>query len=272
MTRDDRQQPSNENKPNEEKEPERPFFDGERYYTREEFFNPDDEEEEPELQKKKKGMKMTIAVILTFALLGNVLAFLPRLVNIPAVEFLTISRELSQNEDVQAYKESIVVVRGSDNKGTGFLYSEDGYIITNDHVIEGEPFVTVSFEDGDRYQAEIVDTHDVLDLAILQIPSDHGQPALTLREGWHPEQAVYVIGNPLFFNFIANQGDILGERSDGAVLLDAPVYRGNSGSPVIGEDGSVLGVVYATTRTEYQGETTRAGLFIPYEAFTDFLR
>ncbi|TMW73406.1 S1C family serine protease [Alteribacter natronophilus] len=251
-------------------EPERPYFDGERYYTKEEFFNPRDEEEAPEKKKTKRRVKKVAAAVIIIALLGNVLAFIPRLVNIPAVEFLTVSRELSQSEDVQAYRESVVVVRGENNKGTGFLFSEDGYIMTNDHVIEGEPFLTVTFENGDRYQAQVTDTHESLDLAVLKIDGEPGQPNLEFSRTWSADESVIIIGNPLFFNFIANQGEILGERSDGAVLLDAPVYRGNSGSPVINEDGSVIGVVYATTRTEFRGETVRAGLFIPFEAFSDF--
>ncbi|WP_096435110.1 S1 family peptidase [Alteribacter populi] len=211
-----------------------------------------------------------IALILTFALLGNVFAFLPRLVNLPAIEFLSTSRELSENEDVQLYKESVVVVRGDTSKGTGFLISDNGYIMTNHHVIDDESFLTVTFEEGERYQADVIESDEELDIAILQIEleeTDHH--VLEFADSWEPDLPVYVIGNPLFFNFIANEGQLLGMREDGILMLDAPIYRGNSGSPVINHDGKVVGVVYATSRVDYEGTQQKVGLIVSVEAFRD---
>ncbi|MBM7094421.1 trypsin-like peptidase domain-containing protein [Bacillus sp. H-16] len=256
---------------NHHEEEERPFFDGERYYTKEEFFNPEDEDEEPEDRRGRgKGFRTLIAVLLVMVLIGNVFAFLPRLINIPAMEFLQTSRELSQNDQVQLYKESVVVVRGGDSKGTGFLFSEDGYIMTNDHVVANQRVVSVSFEDGSRYQAEVIHRNEELDIAVLNIDLEVSDRSyFTFSDSWVEGEDVYVIGNPLFFNFIANEGQLIGARSDGILMLDAPVYRGNSGSPVINQDGDVTGVVYATTRTEHDGETRRVGLIVPSELFLD---
>ncbi|UTR14747.1 serine protease [Salipaludibacillus sp. LMS25] len=252
------------------------FFDGEKYYTKEAFFNSDDEEEGP-TRKPRRGLKITIATFITVALLSNVFAIWPQLFNFPAMEFLTVSQELSRNEEVQLYKESVVVIRSGNSKGTGFYISEDGYIITNEHVISDYPQATVSFENGSSYTADVVKADPERDVAILQIETDVHYPVLDFAEDWNSGMSVYVIGNPLFFNFIANQGEVTGttdmsNKSTPVLILDAPIYHGSSGSPVIREDGKVIGIVYATTRLEGKdGSTRKVGLAIPTEALFDYL-
>lgn len=255
----------------------RVFFDGERYYTKEEFFNPDDEEEDPKPKKQRKGLKIVIASILTVALLSNVFEIWPRIVNLPAIEFLATSQELSQNQAVQDYTESIVVVRGGNSKGTGFLFTEDGHIMTNHHVIENEAVVTVSFQNGDGYYADVLESDEELDIAVLKIDEEElDRQVLSFEDSWEIDDSVYVIGNPLFFNYIANVGQLLGEtttrgREGSVMMLDAPIYRGSSGSPVINEDGNVVGVIFATMNVDYEGDDQRVGLAVPVEDFLEDL-
>ncbi|WP_183041027.1 S1C family serine protease [Salipaludibacillus neizhouensis] len=259
------------------KEDERVFFDGEHYYTKEEFFNPDDEEEDPKPKKNKKGFKIVIASVLTLALFSNVFAIWPKLINLPALEFLATSQELSQNEDVQTYTDSVVVVRGGNSKGTGFLFTDEGHIMTNQHVIEDEPFVTVSFQNGDGYHAEVIESDEELDIAILKVEEvELDRHVLEFEDAWDIDEPVYVIGNPLFFNYIANEGQLLGEtttqnREDPVLMLDAPVYRGSSGSPVINEQGNVVGVIFATTQVDHEGNEQKVGLAVPVEDFIEDL-
>lgn len=255
------------------------YFDGERYYTREEFFNPDDEEEKNNNGKKSwKGLKILIACVITVAMLSNVLSLWPKLFNLASIEFLAISRELSQNEDVQLYKESVVVVRAGNSKGTGFYISEAGHIMTNYHVIDDLPqMVTVTFEDGKTYRAKVVEEDPDIDIAILQIDGNEGErPVLAFHDTWEPGLSVYIIGNPLFFNFIANRGNVLEltpvkSKDEPMLMIDAPIYKGNSGSPVINEEGKVVGVVYATSRVDYKGESLRVGLAVPVDYFKKYL-
>src|SRR5699024_6352528 len=148
------------------------FFDGERYYTKEEFFNPPEEKEDSQKSKKSyHWLKITVAFLLTVALLGNVLSLWPQLFNFVSVEFLSISKELSQDENVQLYKESVVVVRTENSKGTGFYISEDGYVMTNQHVIDGGIQITVTFQEGDTYIADVVVSDEDIDIDILQLHS-----------------------------------------------------------------------------------------------------
>jgi len=250
------------------KSEDKPYFDGESYYTEEEFFNPNDNHD-PNPNKYTKWLKITIAVIVTLSLLSYVFALWPKLFNMATIEFLSISLELSKNEDVQLYKESVVVVNTDNSKGTGFYFSDKGYIMTNNHVIKDEQKITVTFNDGEIYSAEVTSSDEVIDIAILKIDIEElDYPVLEFEENWEQNQPVYIIGNPLYSNFIANKGSVIGLTTrEGVSMLaiDAPIYKGNSGSPVINYDGKVIGVIYATTTIDYEGTQKKVGLAIPIE-------
>lgn len=252
------------------------YFDGERYYTREEWFNPPEPIEHTPKKKIKRGMKLLIASLVTVALLLNVFAMWPQLFNLPAVEFVQVSRELSQDPEIQTLQNAVVVVRAGNSKGTGFVYNkEEGYILTNEHVIDtGDPHPVVTFEDGSAYQTEVIYTDEDLDVAVLQATSLQEHHELSFAEEWSPGDEIVFIGNPLFFNFIANRGILLGDfesssRIESPLMLDAPVYRGSSGSPVFNQDGKVISVVYATVSTSFEGESQRVGLSIPSSQFIE---
>lgn len=261
------------------KEDEQLFFDGEKYFTKEEFFNPEEEDDIKSFPPKKnrKGIKILIASLLIMALLSNVFAIWPRLFNLPALDFIATSQELSNDEDVQQYKQSIVVVRAGNSKGTGFYISEEGYIMTNEHVVSNDPQPVVSFEDGESYRAEVIEKNEEIDIAILKIdPGNYQPPVLKFEENWYEGLPVYVIGNPLFFNYIANEGKLIGttttdSREEPVIMLDAPIYQGSSGSPVINHEGSVVGVVYATTRVDHEGARTKVGLAISVDDFSEYI-
>lgn len=258
---------------NEQKQEEL-FFENGHYYTREEFFNPD-EDHDSDPKKNFKWMKKTIVVMLTISLLSYILAIWPKLYNSATIEFLKISRELSKNEDVQLYKESVVVVKAGNSKGTGFYFSDEGYIMTNYHVIDNEPKITVTFQDGKSYRAEVIDSDDEIDIAVIKIDAKRlVHPVLEFEEDWEPDQPIYIIGNPLFFNFIANKGNVLGltpAREIPMLMIDAPIYKGNSGSPVINYDGKVVGIIYATARVDHDGSQIKVGLAIPVDYLKEYV-
>ncbi|WP_069364986.1 S1 family peptidase [Salisediminibacterium beveridgei] len=246
------------------------FFDGERYYTRDEWFNPPDPMESPPKRKMKRGMKLTIAMLVTAALLGNVFAMWPQIFNLPAIEFVQVNRELSQDESIQELQDGVVVVRAGNSKGTGFVYNlEEGLVLTNEHVIDQQdPYPVITFENGEAYQSEIIYTDEDLDIAVLQVEDMNDHVELQFKNEWSQAEEIVFIGNPLFFNFIANRGQLIGlleqsNRENAPLMLDAPVYRGSSGSPVFNASGEVIAVVYATTTTLVSGEDQRVGLAIP---------
>ncbi len=236
----------------------------------------DDEPTPP--TRDRKWLTVMVSFGLALVLLANGLAFFPQWFNLDVVKFLAKSNELSQRADIQQYKQAIVIVRAGNNKGTGFHVvnpndlDEYGYILTNAHVIEGFTAVEVYGLDGDSYPAEVVVKDEIHDVAVLHIKDATVVPLerlslvtqLEIIEG----QPIKVIGNPLVFNGIANEGfvgrNIQLVGSDQQVMsVQAPIYRGNSGSPVIAEDGKVVGMIFATSQIVENGTSIKVGLAIP---------
>ncbi|HLR42570.1 MAG TPA: serine protease [Pseudogracilibacillus sp.] len=232
-------------------------------------------EREREKKSRRKVPKFFYWLIALVMLL-NIAALLPQTLSIPAVDFLMTSAELSKQEDIKTYKQSVVVIETTDSKGTGFAMNEDGDIMTNYHVIEGYNKVTVAFPNQGLYVGEVVATYPEIDLAVLELDTDDSLPYLPLADNFQlqQEENIYFIGNPLKFHGIANKGVILDytfvqSKSLPVVMMDAPVYRGNSGSPVINHAGEVIGVVYATLNHKEEG---RVGLFIPIDYYYETKR
>ena len=221
-------------------------------------------------EEKKPRFPSWIFWVIAITMVMNIIAYLPQTISIPAIDFLKTSAKLSTQADIKTYKQSVVVIETEESSGTGFSFNESGDILTNYHVIEGNNTVTVAFKEEGLFTGTVKETYPEVDLAVLEIDGND-VPHLPLADKFTltEEEAVYFIGNPLRFTGIANEGKVLDyanvkSKEDLVVMLDAPVYRGNSGSPVINHDGEVIGVIFATLDTDTEG---RVGLFIPIDYF-----
>ncbi|WP_343081289.1 DegQ family serine endoprotease [Ostreiculturibacter nitratireducens] len=140
--------------------------------------------------------------------------------------------------------------RRSNALGSGFVISEDGYIVTNNHVIEGADEIEIEFFSGERLDAKLIGTDPKTDIALLKVESDEpltfvsfGNSDLMRVGDW-----VMAMGNPLGQGFSVSAGIVsarnreLSGTYDDYIQTDAAINRGNSGGPLFNMDGDVIGV------------------------------
>lgn len=156
------------------------------------------------------------------------------------------------------FKESPQTVPGV---GSGFIISQDGYILTNEHVIEGATDIQVVVNGYDKsFPAKVVGKDFDLDLAILKIESDKNLPTLTLGDSDQAKVGNWVvaIGNPLGLDHTVTVGVISAKERPVTVedrqyknLLqtDASINPGNSGGPLLNLQGEVIGINTAVSST-----------------------
>jgi len=161
----------------------------------------------------------------------------------------------------------------SEGLGSGVIVSKDGYIITNNHVIENVDAVSVRLKDGRVFEAEIVGADSKTDVAILKIDGE-GLPTLPLADS---EQArvgdiVFAVGNPLRVGQTVTQGIVSatnrtslslieGEGYENFLQTDASINPGNSGGPLVDAEGRILGI--NTAILSQSGGSIGIGFAIP---------
>lgn len=134
--------------------------------------------------------------------------------------------------------------------GSGFIIDREGYIVTNNHVIDGADNVTVRLSDDREFEAEVVGVDDKTDLALLKIDAeDLRASSLGDSDSARVGDWVVAIGNPFGLGGTATVGivsargrDIRSGPYDDYMQIDAPINRGNSGGPVFNTEGEVVGV------------------------------
>ncbi|HEY8577613.1 MAG TPA: Do family serine endopeptidase [Devosia sp.] len=133
--------------------------------------------------------------------------------------------------------------------GSGFVISADGYVVTNNHVVENATKVTVVFEDGSEQVAEIVGLDERTDLAVLKIEGQDLPFVSFETESSRVGDWVVAVGNPfglggtVTVGVISGQGRNIGGSNYGDFLqIDAAVNTGNSGGPAFNTKGEVVGV------------------------------
>ncbi|MCX6049618.1 MAG: trypsin-like peptidase domain-containing protein [Chloroflexi bacterium] len=151
-------------------------------------------------------------------------------------------------------------------EGSGFIYDNDGHIVTNNHVVNGAETVTVIFNNGEWAKAEVVATDPQADLAVIKVtpPSDFTWKPLPLAQpdSLKPGHTVIAIGNPFGLEGTMTSGIVsalgrstpVGEASQvsggsytlpDVIQTDAAINPGNSGGPLLNLAGEVVGVNFA---------------------------
>ena len=140
--------------------------------------------------------------------------------------------------------------RRSEALGSGFVISEDGYIVTNNHVIEGADEIEIEFFSGKRLEAKLIGTDPKTDIALLKVESDTALPFVAFGNSDLARVGDWVVamGNPLGQGFSVSAGIVsarnraLSGTYDDYLQTDAAINRGNSGGPLFNMDGQVIGV------------------------------
>ena len=135
--------------------------------------------------------------------------------------------------------------------GSGFFVSQDGYVVTNNHVVEGATKITVHTADDRTLKARVVGHDEATDLAVLKVDAS-GLPFVSFEDRAKPRVGDWVVavGNPFNLGGTATAGIVsaLGRRNVSGssyvdfMQIDAPINRGNSGGPTFDLNGRVVGV------------------------------
>jgi serine protease Do len=166
----------------------------------------------------------------------------------PGSPFEDFFRRFFEQQSMQGGGGQAPVVQGM---GSGFIIDPEGYVVTNNHVIDGADEITVTLNDGDRHPAKLLGSDPKTDLALLKIEAGEALPYArfgdsdTTRVGdW-----VIAIGNPFGLGGTATTGivsargrDIQSGPFDDFLQIDAPINRGNSGGPLFDLTGRVVGI------------------------------
>lgn len=180
---------------------------------------------------------------------------------------------------IDIYKRSVYQGTVSTGFGSGFIVREDGFILTNNHVVEGANSIKVTLRNGKTLSGSVVGTDSVSDIAVIKI-KETGLPTLTLSDSDKVRvgQIAIAIGNPLGYDYTVTVGVVSGIQREitppqqeqqipqfpffpffpfdngqqtqqqpsipmvGIIQTDAPINPGNSGGPLVNLKGEVIGI------------------------------
>src|SRR5437016_8462900 len=149
--------------------------------------------------------------------------------------------------------------------GSGFIIDPKGYILTNNHVIEGASRITIGLLSGERFRGKVIGIDKETDLALIKIDADHDLPVMKFGDSNSVQVGDWVlaIGSPFGLDQTVTAGIISKKERDSSAFTsfqrflqtDAAINRGNSGGPLVNMRGEVIGVnsQIATLNGDYNG-------------------
>lgn len=157
-------------------------------------------------------------------------------------------------------------------EGSGFIFREDGYILTNDHIVHGAEQIQVELLDGDLLDAKLVGTDIITDVAVLKVDREQTFPTLPLADSDKVQvgQFAIAIGNPFRLDYTVTTGIVSGKgrsvplglrfiRYQNFIQTDAWINTGSSGGPLLNIYGEVIGINALIRKVENTPAPVRAG-------------
>ncbi|MBV9667050.1 MAG: trypsin-like peptidase domain-containing protein [Nitrososphaeraceae archaeon] len=202
--------------------------------------------------------------------------------SLPGV-FKRVENSVVQITTTQSNPNNLIIINGvpatgkSTALGSGFVYDNQGHIITNYHVIDGATTADVSFTDGNTYSAKVIGKDPDADIAVLQITDNFSEEKVTPlpianSSSLNPGDQLIAIGNPFGLSgtittgIVSGEGRLLPNPDTGfsipnIIQTDAAINPGNSGGPLLNSQGQVIGMNTAIlSRT---GSYSGVGFAIP---------
>lgn len=182
----------------------------------------------------------------------------------PSVVNISTAQNVDVSDEVPAFPKGSPLERFNDffgrrnnsgriskSLGSGFVIDKAGYIVTNNHVIEGSDVIEVVFPNGDTYEAELLGRDPSTDLALLKIEAGKDLPAVPFGDSDASEVGEWVlaIGNPFGYGGSVTAGIVSARNRqinhgnyDDFIQTDVAINKGNSGGPLFNMAGEVVGV------------------------------
>ena len=177
---------------------------------------------------------------------------------------------------VEHARAGVVRIEGTTGSGSGFVVDVDGYILTNEHVIDGQSRLTVVFDNGARLTARVIASDAARDMALLKVTPAGTLTVLPFATEAREGEEVVALGYPLVSlglgtEMITTQGIISAFRSIRGVAYiqhDSPINPGNSGGPLLNTKGEVVGM----NTSGYSGEVAQGfGFAIKFDVLSSRL-
>ena len=165
-------------------------------------------------------------------------------------EFTTLKASVGEDFSgiVQNSVPSVVTIRTDVAQGTGFIVNENGYIVTNAHVLSGGTVIMAVNYKQQMINATLIGYDANLDIALLKIPGTYTSLSLADSDKVQVGEKVIAIGNPLGLQFSVSEGIVSAVHRQGPnginsyIQTDAALNPGNSGGPLINNNGEVIGI------------------------------
>jgi 2-alkenal reductase len=185
----------------------------------------------------------------------------PEIVQLTPAEIVAVQEDHLANLYEDTVQSVVFIVTSSIQgvgSGSGFVWDEDGHIVTNYHVIQGASLVKVKFFNGREYRADVVAFDPAADLAVIKlidIDTEHDLTPIKIgtSSGLRPGQTAIALGNPFGEEFTMTTGIVSAVTRTiksgfssynipAVIQTDASINPGNSGGPLLDKEGAVIGV------------------------------